>query len=335
MSKELLSFAEKITQAEQLLPVSPAAIWIQIPQQSREFPVPEIQVTPNEQKIPSEQLPQAEQLLQENINLLLQENPDISPYNLYKAIADWLPGKIPAAIQQAASPETRLYLNMKSVFSAAEPCLTDDEEERNEMIQVAVTAACEAILRHKGDTPYPIVVYNAVKFSLSGYISSRDGIPNKWVRQDSYRRLRVRMDSEYFDGRHLLTNRELNGLSRQLAKLAGCDIPAARAFWLYWNSLRNMAVQDEALMPGESDTEQEAMESLLREDVEGALEVLPRRQRKALALYFGIAEWRGRTLKEVGEELGVTTEAVRQQVHRGIRQLRSFDQRTHILRSHY
>jgi RNA polymerase primary sigma factor len=65
-----------------------------------------------------------------------------------------------------------------------------------------------------------------------------------------------------------------------------------------------------------------AMRILTREDVIQALEDLPPRLRLLLALRFGFFDDRPRTLEEVGEELGVTRERVRQLERQALDRLR-------------
>ncbi|MBI3968802.1 MAG: sigma-70 family RNA polymerase sigma factor [Chloroflexi bacterium] len=58
---------------------------------------------------------------------------------------------------------------------------------------------------------------------------------------------------------------------------------------------------------------EEAVErSMLIEEVDAALETLSPRDRRLIALRFGIASGRPRTLAEIGQEMGVTRERVRQ-----------------------
>ncbi|MAP40323.1 MAG: hypothetical protein CL879_12015 [Dehalococcoidia bacterium] len=66
-----------------------------------------------------------------------------------------------------------------------------------------------------------------------------------------------------------------------------------------------------------------AMRMLTREDVIQALEDLPPRLRMVLALRFGFVDDRPRTLEEVGRELGVTRERVRQLEKQALNLLRS------------
>ena len=65
-----------------------------------------------------------------------------------------------------------------------------------------------------------------------------------------------------------------------------------------------------------------AMKMLTREDVIEALENIPPRLRMVLALRFGFIDDRPRTLEEVGKELGVTRERVRQLEKQALTMLR-------------
>ena len=65
-----------------------------------------------------------------------------------------------------------------------------------------------------------------------------------------------------------------------------------------------------------------AMKMLTREDVIEALENIPPRLRMVLALRFGFIDDRPRTLEEVGRELGVTRERVRQLEKQALTMLR-------------
>ncbi|MGH2541680.1 MAG: sigma-70 family RNA polymerase sigma factor, partial [Ardenticatenaceae bacterium] len=68
-----------------------------------------------------------------------------------------------------------------------------------------------------------------------------------------------------------------------------------------------------------------AIRMLTREDVLNAMEELPPRLRLLLALRFGFLDDRPRTLEEVGQELGVTRERVRQLERQALNRLRLSD----------
>ncbi len=136
----------------------------------------------------------------------------------------------------------------------------------------------------------------------------------------------------------------LNAVERELFKKLDRD-PTVReaAKELDWSvemvdDLRNQrrrTVSLEAPVGGEDSTledfipdtsswtpDEVAMRLLTREDVVHAMEDLPPRLRLVLMLRFGFYDDRSRTLEEVGEQLGVTRERVRQLERQALRRLR-------------
>ena len=73
------------------------------------------------------------------------------------------------------------------------------------------------------------------------------------------------------------------------------------------------------------DTEEEAMNRFLTDEIEQALSTLPPRDAKVLRLYFGLEGGREHTLEEIGTMLGVTRERVRQLRDRALKRLREGD----------
>src|SRR5215472_11047601 len=73
------------------------------------------------------------------------------------------------------------------------------------------------------------------------------------------------------------------------------------------------------------DTEDQAMDRFLSDEIESALNTLQRRDAKVLRLYFGLDGGREHTLEEIGGLLGVTRERVRQLRDRALKRLRDGD----------
>jgi RNA polymerase primary sigma factor len=74
-----------------------------------------------------------------------------------------------------------------------------------------------------------------------------------------------------------------------------------------------------------ADSEAQAMDRFLSDEVEQALRTLAPRDAKVLRLYFGLDGGREHTLEEIGGMLGVTRERVRQLRDRALKRLREGD----------
>ncbi|MGH7753684.1 MAG: sigma-70 family RNA polymerase sigma factor [Gemmatimonadales bacterium] len=73
------------------------------------------------------------------------------------------------------------------------------------------------------------------------------------------------------------------------------------------------------------DTEEQAMDRFLTDEIDTALKTLPPRDAKVLRLYYGLDGGREHTLEEIGGMMGVTRERVRQLRDRALKRLREGD----------
>ena len=83
------------------------------------------------------------------------------------------------------------------------------------------------------------------------------------------------------------------------------------------STLDDFIEDPDSLMP-----EDAASLTLLKQQVAAVLEALPPRERQVLTLRFGLSDGRARTLEEVGKEIGVTRERIRQIEAKTLRNLR-------------
>lgn len=114
----------------------------------------------------------------------------------------------------------------------------------------------------------------------------------------------------------------------------GLDVDADELYKTMSIAMAHLSL-DAPLVPGEDNKlldylpdeyrpgpEQEAFEKALRTNVEAALSTLKPREAKILRLYYGLDGEEAMTLEEIGQQLGVTRERVRQIKERALARLR-------------
>src|SRR5690606_15893232 len=94
-------------------------------------------------------------------------------------------------------------------------------------------------------------------------------------------------------------------------------------------SLLDMMETDEEMQP-----DLKMMEESVRLDIMYSLNSLAPREAEVLAYYFGFKGDRQMTLDEIGEELDLTRERVRQIKEKAIRRLKKSMTRNHLLQSY-
>ena len=67
---------------------------------------------------------------------------------------------------------------------------------------------------------------------------------------------------------------------------------------------------------------------MLQEQIDEALSTLRERDALVLRLYYGLGDGREHTLEEIGQQLGITRERVRQLRDRALKELREGDKGT-------
>jgi RNA polymerase sigma factor for flagellar operon FliA len=107
-------------------------------------------------------------------------------------------------------------------------------------------------------------------------------------------------------------------LQEALLEIANSSVLALDEMWSDAAGSRT-ALRDMISDPEAPDPESELASSELREQLAGAIETLPERERTVVALYY----YRGLTLREIGEVLGVTESRVSQLHTKAVLQLRS------------
>lgn len=81
---------------------------------------------------------------------------------------------------------------------------------------------------------------------------------------------------------------------------------------------------------GTEDVERKIIEDSLKKEVRKLLEQLPEKERKVIELRFGLSGEEPKTLREIGEILGISRERTRQLENRALRRLRQLAMKRHL-----
>ncbi len=81
---------------------------------------------------------------------------------------------------------------------------------------------------------------------------------------------------------------------------------------------------------GTADVEENVLREVLEKEIKEILSKLPEKERKVIELRFGLGGNEPKTLREIGEILGVSRERVRQLETRALRKLRSLAMKRHL-----
>jgi RNA polymerase primary sigma factor len=81
---------------------------------------------------------------------------------------------------------------------------------------------------------------------------------------------------------------------------------------------------------GTEDVEKKIIQDSLKKEIQKLLEQLPEKERKVIELRFGLGGEEPKTLKEIGEILGISRERTRQLENRAIRRLRQLAMKRHL-----
>jgi len=91
-----------------------------------------------------------------------------------------------------------------------------------------------------------------------------------------------------------------------------------------------MTLLDVLSKSGTEDIEKELIEESLHKDLESLLNALDERERKIIELRYGLTGEEPKTLTEVGDEIGISRERVRQLEQRALKKLKNLAMKKHL-----
>lgn len=261
-------------------------------------------------------------------------NPYIGIYDLFKTIVGELPSKMPFEVQQKAlqafasmdintrrlGQEGFLLLNMKTLITVVDSFYIegiDTKEERDEMLSSAITAMMQNLSSIKPNFGIAQEVNKAARDGVSRYISKRDNVPITWIKTPENRILIVELAGKIKNMPNELNDEEIQKLAQDLSAKSGINEGKLVKYIAYLDTVR----PEEKVSQKDTSFEGAAI-SELEDSVKEVLNTLTQRERFVLERRFGLIDGRTRTFEEVGVEIGVTRERIRQIEAKALRKMR-------------
>ncbi len=247
---------------------------------------------------PGASLDQTNRLFEDMIGEIRIKQPNLSTFELYRAIADATPAKIPneaqqMALQAVASIDSNvsrigkkifLYLNLKSVLSAIDEFVEGRSvDEADEIVQEGIAGALERLDKLSPRVVVAQQVYIAARYSAALWVAATESVEVGRVLDGSYKE----------EGNRIITT-----------------------------DLDEDTINGQRYLPGEDIDFETIASEFLPEDIASAVATLTPRERRVLELRFGLDGGEKLTLNKIREEFHVTEERIRQIEAKALRKLR-------------
>lgn len=271
------------------------------------------------------------QIVDKFIEDVKMNNPDFNFLDICKKLAEQLPyfvreTKQLQTLQAISSIDTNvsnagkkvmLFLYMKTLLIAIDPYLKGDRDFDEDIFHSAVKNVWENLDKLTSKYALNTQIHTLSERGAAGHISSLANIPLTWVLASKQMGFTSRVTEEFEAAGVNLTEKQINALAAELSSQTGIEAGPIVSYINYRIYLGK--ISEEA-----GDDEEEVMNLLLGDDLEEAVQGLKVEERSVINMRYGLGLSREMTLGEIGSELGISKEAVRQRKAKGLYHLREF-----------
>lgn len=272
-------------------------------------------------------------ILEGIIQKTAMDYPEVGVLGILQQVAESLPFFIPTikqqeALQAATSIDSNtasigknviIWINSKTILNALEPFLTDSQEDNDDLVQETLETLIKHLHRlHSSTYPIPQNIHNITTHAASKAVALRENMPVGWVSKQKYKQVKRSIDIALRQTPLGLDKAHIDYLTQTIHEQTGLNKAALKQYITYRNVLTTTEVEEADIETNiELDTK-----TLLREDLEDALDTLTGHEATVMRLRFGFLDGSYWTLEEIGKEFGVTRERPRQIEAKALRKLR-------------
>ncbi len=234
-------------------------------------------------------------------------NPNADVIEFYTNFVNRLPQRISSEAQDVAltalaSLDTNtaragfsavIMLNMGTILAGAKRYMGSDRGENEEMLGSAIASVTESLLSlGSGKFSIKQEIYMAATKGAMDYIAVREGVNRSYIESGA-----LAIERQIAQGRrgYMTDGKSLRQTAEEIAMETGA------AYSTTYHRLRSrFSERYEERYPPINDIEEAAMQGSLREDMNEALKMLPKRERMMLEMRFGLDYKWPRTAEEAG-----------------------------------
>lgn len=269
------------------------------------------------------------------------KEPTISSYALLERMSETLPYFTPSqtqemVLQAIASIDSNIslmgkkaviFLGARSILSAVERFLTNNQDENNEIIQAAIARVLTDLAKKDIKQLPSQAIYTAAEKGAVTHVAQREGFSANWILDDkNYTAIRNALEVL---GEGIRSRGEIDEMVEDLSTQTGISPDLLRRYILFRNGLKYLAKHDmdknieqgDYLNPLNAAYIEDLKEDL-KDKVSKALDTLKPRERLVLELRFGLKDGQKRTLEQVGKEFRLTGSRIREIETKALRKLR-------------
>lgn len=250
---------------------------------------------------------------------VLDSNPDLSPYWFYRNVSEAIPFFIPMEAQQTVlraigssdanesemGKSALLFLNLKTILSATEHFITEEPEEKDDIIHCAISSALSIISSLKpGIEDSAQKIHHAAEKGAASFVAGLHDMPPYWIgSHKNYLELKEVLSEEFAD--QTLSYADANSLASYLASKTGVAKRQIFDYIATRNKVRYLVNQDEQTADSGIDITMQYDAWQLQQHIKSYLESLTPFQRKILTEHFGLVDGQEHTFREIHDERDV------------------------------
>ena len=210
-----------------------------------------------------------------------------------------------------------IMTSLRTILNSIEKYFGGDEGLNSELIHSAIARVLENLPKFRTTISLQQSIYLSAAEGAMAYLSEALRVPKAWVERDTYKMM-IRACGEFLAEHPFEINKDLlEEAAAELARKTGESKQLIIYYLKYQYALRE---QVETIEPG---VFRAVSEIIMEEDIREVILTLTPREQKVLTLRaWGFPDGREGTLENVGKELNVTRERIRQIEAKALRKLR-------------